>query len=119
VPRARPEQAIQRALLGHLAVRSAPNLYAFAVEAGGYRRPIEAAVLKGLGVIAGVPDLVIVHEGRCFALELKVDGGRLSEAQKVSHAALRRAGAEVAVAHGLDAAIKQLEDWQLLRGRTQ
>jgi hypothetical protein len=31
-------------------------------------------------------------------------------------AALERAGAEVAVAVGLDAAVRQLEKWQLLRG---
>jgi hypothetical protein len=31
-------------------------------------------------------------------------------------AALREAGSEVAVAYGLDAALAQLERWQLLRG---
>jgi hypothetical protein len=117
--RQRPEAEIQRALIGHLAVRAVDHLYAFAVEAGGYRRPVEAAVLKGLGVVAGVPDLIVIHEGHTYALELKADGGRLSEVQKAAHVALRRAGATVAVAYGLDAAIKQLEDWHLLRGRVQ
>jgi hypothetical protein len=117
--RARPEQTIQRALLGHIAVRAVDHLYAFAVEGGGYRRKAEAAILKGLGIVAGIPDLIIIHEGN--ALELKSDGGRLSEVQKAAHAGLREAGATVAVAYGLDAAIKQLENWKLLklRGRVQ
>jgi hypothetical protein len=119
VRRARPEDEIQRTLIAHLAVRAVDHLYAFAVANGGYRRPVEAAVLKGLGVVAGVPDLVIIHEGRCFALELKADGGRLSEVQKASHVALRKAGATVGVAYGLDAALAQLESWGLLRGAVQ
>jgi hypothetical protein len=32
---------------------------------------------------------------------------------------MRKAGAEVAVATGIDEAIDQLEVWQLLRGQTQ
>jgi hypothetical protein len=117
--RARPEQTIQRSVLAHIAERAVDHMYAFAVEGGGFRRPVEAAILKGLGIVPGIPDLIIIHEGRCFALELKADGGRLSEVQKASHAALRHAGATVAVAHGLDAAIRQLEEWNLLRGRVQ
>jgi hypothetical protein len=80
------------------------------------RRPVEAAVLKGLGVRAGVPDLIACRGGRFYALELKTDTGKLSDAQEQVFAALREAGAEVAVTYGLDAALAQLERWQLLRG---
>jgi len=59
----------------------------------------------------------IVHNGRCFALELKAEGGRVSDIQRITHERLRRAGAEVEVAFGLDEAIAQLERWHLLRGR--
>jgi hypothetical protein len=37
--------------------------------------------------------------------------------QKAAHAALRAAGATVAVAYGIDAAVAQLEAWRLLRGQ--
>jgi hypothetical protein len=43
--RARPEDAIQRAVTQHY--RHVPN--------GGYRRPIEAAIMKATGTVAGVP----------------------------------------------------------------
>jgi hypothetical protein len=60
-----------------------------------------------------------VYQGRCFALELKRSGGRLSEAQSAAHERLRSAGAEVAICYDLDRALAQLEAWGLLRGRTQ
>jgi hypothetical protein len=45
----------------------------------------------------------------------KTTRGRLTDIQRETIEAMRRAGAIVAVAHGLDEAIAQLEQWQLLR----
>jgi hypothetical protein len=59
-----------------------------------------------------------VHEGRCFALELKAEGGRTTETQLATLAALEAAGAFTAIAEGLDRALACLEAWGLLRGRT-
>jgi VRR-NUC domain len=84
---------------------------------GGWRSPIEAATLKGMGVRPGVPDLVVIKDGLPFALELKAEGGRLSDAQREALDAMRAAGADVGVAHGLDAALRWLEQRGLLRGR--
>jgi hypothetical protein len=67
-----------------------------------------------MGVKAGVPDLLLVKAGHLCALELKTAGGRLSLAQKDTHAALRAAGATVATAAGLDEAVAQLRSWGLL-----
>jgi hypothetical protein len=79
---------------------------------------VEASIMKGLGTVAGVPDLVILHQGRTFGLELKVDGKKATARQLETHVAMRAAGAEVAVAVGLNAALRQLEAWNLLRGRS-
>jgi hypothetical protein len=113
----RSEDAIQRAVFEHLRVRAAPRVFAFHPANGGYRRPIEAAVLKGLGVRAGVPDVIAVHEGRCYGLELKVPGGRPSELQLATIAAMEAAGAYCCIAEGLDRALAALEAWGLLRGQ--
>ena len=115
--RSRPEQAIQRAMFQHLAWRSAPGVFAFHPANGGWRSRIEAAILKGLGVRAGVPDVIAIKGGRTYALELKSPGGRLTAAQSIAHAALRAAGASVVTTYGLDDALAQLERWGLLRGR--
>src|SRR5262249_50431964 len=112
--RQRPEAAIQRAVFQHLRARGAPGLFAFHVPNGGYRQRPEAAILKGLGVVAGVPDVIAIHNGRCFALELKAPGGRATDKQLATIAALREAGAFTAIAEGLDRAIAVLEAWELL-----
>jgi hypothetical protein len=108
----RAEQAIQRAVFEHLAWRARPNAFAFHVPNGGWRSPIEAAIMKGLGVRPGVPD---VFAGRAHALELKAPGAKLSPAQAEAHAALKAAGAAVAVVYGLDDALAQPDAWGLLR----
>jgi hypothetical protein len=114
--RQRPEAAIQRAVFQHLRARGAPGVFAFHPANGGYRKPVEAAILKGLGVVAGVPDVFAVHNGRCFALELKAEGGRVTDKQFETMDALREAGAFTCIAEGLDRALAVLESWGLLRG---
>jgi hypothetical protein len=83
---------------------------------GGQRRPIEAAILRGLGVRAGVSDLILVRQGRVFALELKGEGGRPTEAQLQFIDDFRAAGGHAVVAEGLEQALRILETWKLLRG---
>jgi hypothetical protein len=112
-----PEATIQCAVFAHLRVRAAPGVFAFHVPNGGYRKPVEAAIMKGLGVAAGVPDIIAIHNGRVFALELKAEGGRTSDKQLATMAAMREAGAFTAVAEGLDRALACLEAWGLLKGR--
>src|SRR5262249_56735060 len=103
--RTRPEQAIQRAVFEHLRARGAPGVFAFHPANGGYRKPVEAAILKGLGVKPGVPDVIAIHNGRCFALELKAAGERATDKQLETIAALREAGAFTAIAEALDPAL--------------
>jgi VRR-NUC domain len=113
----RPEQQIQRAVFAHFRARSAPGVFAFHPANGGYRRPIEAKILQGLGVTSGVPDVIAVKDGRCYALELKPEGGKLTQAQEHVLIKLREAGAMATHAQGLNQAIRVLEGWGLLRGR--
>jgi hypothetical protein len=117
--RQRPEAAIQRAVFQHLRARGAPGVFAFHPANGGFRKPIEAAIMKGLGVVPGVPDVFIVHNGHCFAMELKAEGGRATEKQLACITALREAGAFTCIADGLDRALACLESWGLLCGRSQ
>ena len=117
--RRHPEADIQRAVFEHLALRSAPGVYAFHPPNGGVRSPIEAKILKGLGVCAGVPDLIAIHRGEVFAIELKSESGRATAAQLQAIKDIRRAGGHAEICHGIDAAIKQLEEWHLLRGHAQ
>jgi hypothetical protein len=114
--RAQPEAKIQRAVFQHIRARGAPDLFAFHPANGGYRKRIEAKILRGLGVVAGVPDIILIHRGRVYGLELKREGGRSTPKQLETIAAMGAAGAFCAVTEGLDRALVTLEMWGLLRG---
>ena len=113
--RNQPEAALQRSVIQHLTWRARPGAFFFHVPLGGYRTCVEGAILKAIGTVAGVPDIICIFEGRCYALELKAERGRVTDVQRVVHERLREAGAHVAVAHGVDQALAQLEAWNLLR----
>jgi hypothetical protein len=112
-----PEQIIQRAVCQHLRQRGARGLVWFHVPNGGRRSPVEAAIFNGLGVRAGVSDLILLRDGRAFALELKTARGRPTAAQMQFLSEFRAAGGEASIAIGLDQALRTLETWGLLRGR--
>jgi len=113
--RARPEASLQRAVLAHLSRRGMPGLWYCHIPNGGYRGAIEAAIFKSLGVVAGAPDLLLIFNGRTYALELKTAKGRLSPAQIWTQERMREAGATVATAVGIDEALDILRQWGLLK----
>ena len=111
------EAQIQEAVIDHLEAYHARGVFWFHPANGGTRGKIEPVRFKAQGVVAGVPDLVIIREGRALFLELKTEKGLLSDAQRNAHAALAIAGAPVVTCYGLDHALKQLEAWGVVRGR--
>lgn len=109
------EAAIQRAVLSHLAHRRLPNLVYFAVPNGGWRSKTEGAILNGLGVVAGIPDIILIYNTRTYGLELKSETGQRSPAQILAQSQLLKAGAVVATAYGLNHAIAILKAWGMVR----
>jgi hypothetical protein len=100
--RRRPEQALHRACAQFLDIALPDDVLWFHYPAGGFRKPVEAKILRSLGTRAGIPDLLIVHRGRLIAIELKGPGGRLTPAQKAMHQRLTLAGAVVTTAKSLE-----------------
>jgi hypothetical protein len=115
----RSEQETQRAVLDHLRMRGNRGLVYFAVPNGGYRSSVEAGIMKGLGVRAGVSDLILLYSGAFYAMELKSDKGKATLPQAAFLAEVRAAGGHTAVCGSLDAAIERLESWGLIRGKAQ
>src|SRR6185312_8648955 len=111
----RPEQEIQRAVVQHLHARSVPRVYFFHCPNGGKRSVVEGAIFKSLGVMAGVPDLIILKAGEMYCLELKAPGGRLIPSQVITLDRLKHCGATVATASSLDEALITLECWGILK----
>jgi hypothetical protein len=107
--RHQPEQTIQTPLFQHIRARGVRGLVAIHVPNGGFRRRVEAKILVGLGVTAGVPDLLLWHDGKSFALELKSEDGRVSKTQADMLARLSAADVCTDIAYGLDRAVEILE----------
>jgi hypothetical protein len=111
------EAEIHRSVVQHLRQRAVPSLFWFhcpsGAHFGGYGR--QGAIMKGLGWLAGIPDLLLLKAGKLRGLELKRKGGRLSADQIATHAAMREAGAEVCTVFGIDEALDRLAEWGLLR----
>jgi len=113
--RAQPEAQIQRAICQHLSLRAKLGVLWIHVPNGGRRDAKTGAMLKRLGVRAGAPDLLLWHDGKAFALELKAPDGRLSDAQHEFLAAFNEAGGYACATRGLDEALRVLAAWELLR----
>ncbi len=109
------ESLLHRAVVQQIAVRVRPNVFCTHIPNGEKRSQVTGAILRAMGVRRGMPDLLFLQDGKAYFLELKTRKGRLSPDQVAVHAALRDAGALVATAHGLDAAIAQLVAWEVIR----
>lgn len=112
--RANPEAKIHREVVRHLRTRGVANMAWWHTPNQGKRRT--GAQLTVLGMLAGVSDIVAVHRGKFYALELKAPGGRASEDQLAFQANIAKAGGYGCIAEGQDAAIRSLEAWGLLKG---
>lgn len=73
------------------------RLCLFHVPNGMFTNAREGAKFKAQGVIAGVPDLVFVWQGKTHYIEVKTEKGRLSEQQKALHQKWAEQGVNVAV----------------------
>lgn len=102
--RNRPEQAIQRAVVEYLRIlENLGELTFFHVPNGGGRSRTEAGIFKGLGVRAGVPDLVLMLPGgRTAFIEIKAPQGRMSQAQKTFKNTAETMGFPFIEARGVD-----------------
>src|SRR5258708_7547193 len=86
----------------------------FAVPNGGLRTKAEAARLKWTGVLAGVPDLIVLAPvGRVFALEVKTEVGRLSENQREIFDCLVALGVQRAIVRSIDDVRRAFSAWGL------
>ena len=105
----RPEQTIHKAVVAHLCARAELKTFWWHTPNEGKRGFVNAAALKAMGMVAGVPDLVILKDGELFALELKAPGNGLTPSQRLVMDRMEHCGAQVAVANSVDQALVTLE----------
>jgi hypothetical protein len=113
--RKRPEQVLQKQVVAYLRM-ACPDAITVHIPNGGYRSNIEAAILQGLGVLAGVADLMILwYPAKVAFIELKAPGEskRLSPAQVGFLCSLENMGIPNAVCDSLDAVRTKIKEWKV------
>ena len=107
------ENAVQRAVVA-LIETVVPGAFVFAIPNAARRNRGGKAGNAVPGLKAGMPDLGFMcpqFPGVTFYPEVKRPGGKLSQAQRVCHAALRQCGAPVTVVEGIDEMRIALAAW--------
>lgn len=108
------EAQIHRAVVDHLRTR-APGLLFWHTPNGGFRNAREAANLKRMGVLPGVSDILALHDGELYALELKAYNGRATEHQLKFRDRVNECGGYASIAEGLDEALAHFKAWGFIR----
>lgn len=86
----------------------------FAVPNGHYRSKRTACILKGEGVVAGVPDLILLVPRRMKAslcIEMKAGNGRQSPSQKDFQRDAEAVGNQYAVCRSFEEFRKTVDDY--------
>jgi hypothetical protein len=112
-PKRRDEARIQAAIVEWIRT-VAPDLIAFHPANGGLRGKAEAARLKWIGVLAGVPDIVILgHGGQAWLIECKTIDGTLSAEQRAIRARCVALGIPFGIARSIDDARDLFATWKI------
>jgi len=114
--RAHIEDDIQKGVVTHLQIRGARGLVFFHVP-NAPRSPQTGARLKAMGMRAGVSDLILVHNEKIYALELKAPGRRATVEQMQFLTEMGEQGAFTGICDSIDTALRLLESWKLIVGK--
>ena len=71
----------------------------------------------GRGIVAGVPDLFVLHRGIAHMVEVKTPAGGLSDPQQSVMAAVLASGGRVGVVRDADEMLGLLDAWGIPRAR--
>lgn len=112
------EADIHREVVRHLKRRGVPGAVWWHTMNEGKRAGRRAGQLKNFGIRKGVSDIIALHRGRMFALELKTEKGNPTEEQMQFVSDFNSAGGFACIVTGTDTALRILETWGLLRGES-
>jgi hypothetical protein len=99
--RLQPEQQLQVECVQWMKRHLSKQVVFFHVPNGGKRGMREAVIFKAMGVVAGVPDLIVTWPGVIAAIEMKAGRGRASPEQIAMQDRLKACGWHVAEARSL------------------
>lgn len=112
MPKQRPEEQLQKAVFAYLDVALPRDAVAWHTpNQRGTRKRWENALLKGLGVRKGIPDVLVLWNGRLHCVELKAPGRKATQTQLEMAEQLKLAGGVWISATSLDGVVGALLGW--------
>lgn len=110
-PRLAEEANLQRSIVQYARWALPTTALMFHVPNGEKRSKKTGGILAGLGVRAGIPDLILFHDSQALCIEVKVKNTYPSMVQKQMHLKLLRCGIDTAVVRSLDEFIDAVEQF--------
>lgn len=95
---------------------SADGVVWWSIDAADFGGSVPATRM-GRGIIAGCPDLFVLHLGLAAFIEIKAADGIVSDAQKAVASAVLSAGGRVGVARDAIEVLACIDRWQIPRSR--
>lgn len=95
------EQQLHRQVAQYLDAVLGDGTFWTTFPAGGGGRT-RGAILRGMGLREGMPDILVFHRGTAFGIELKSHAGGLSPAQIACHAELMAVGVDVVTCRSVE-----------------
>ncbi|MEM1346156.1 MAG: VRR-NUC domain-containing protein [Pseudomonadota bacterium] len=106
------EDVVHRSILSHLGqTLTGATFGPWHTPNGGQRPGIVGPKMRGLGVMPGIPDLLLLHDGGTFGLEIKRPGKNATPQQAALHEQMRAAGALIEVVRSIEEAQAALTKW--------
>ena len=108
------ESKIQRAIAGYLDVALPADSFWTAINPIPGKSIVAAVTSKAMGLKAGVPDILILHNSVTLWIEIKKEGGYLSKTQKSLHVDIECAGGNVYTARSIEDVQEILREWEII-----
>lgn len=116
-----PEHPLQKQIADVLRLELAPagkvsrnGVVWWSVDHANYAGEVPG-IRIGRGIISGIPDLLVLHRGNAYLIEIKTNDGELSDAQRGVLAACLAASCRVAVARDAWDVLDLLDKWNIPR----
>jgi hypothetical protein len=122
----RPEQSLQRSIIQGLRIGLPHGWIVAHVPNGGKRTKVEGAIFKAMGVVPGMPDIMVMGvrhfdetkpldapEPYCCFFEVKSGRGVITDVQRACHDRLMDLGFHVAVVTSWDQTVQFAREWGL------
>lgn len=110
----RPEQQLQQAVYKYIRY-AAPQVLCFhvpnGIRAGGKNPHVTMGIMKSMGVMPGVADLLLFWGGRFAAIELKAGKGQQTDTQKLFMSEWIFRGGQYAICRSIDDVQSVLKQW--------